>query len=295
MAAAGGNAKDFNTRHLFRHLCAQGHVVMDVAYRLCPEVDAFGMLGDVKRAIAWMKENAEKYDVDPRRVATGGGSAGGHLALLAAYTPDHPDLTPDDVRDADLSVSAVVSSYGPVDMRAYYDHAGATLGETGEKKKKERKRDPNRDGISSRISEAAWRFALGDLFDRIKEQDFNIGHRQMMGNLLGGQPDEVPERYELFSPITHAGPARRARRPGPCFRLSRAAPEACPRGRTRGPRRVSADRARLRRGDPDEILPRKSGRSVRTGAVPGAGLIPDGWVRREGDKKSTDQVFFTDA
>jgi acetyl esterase/lipase len=28
----------------------------------------------------------------------------------------------------------------------------------------------------------------------------------MMANLLGGQPDEVPERYELFSPITHAGP-----------------------------------------------------------------------------------------
>lgn len=198
--------KDFNTRRLFRHLCAQGHVVMDVAYRLCPEVDAYGMLSDVKRAIAWMKENAEKYDVDPRRVVTGGGSAGGHLALLAAYTPDHPELTPDDVKDADLSVSAVVSSYGPVDMRAYYDHAGATLGKEGEGKKKERKRDPDRDGISARISEAAWRFALGDLFDRIKEQDFNIGHRQMMANLLGSQPDEVPYRYKLFSPITHAGP-----------------------------------------------------------------------------------------
>jgi len=128
--------KDFNTRRLFRHLCAQGHVVMDVAYRLCPEVDAYGMLGDVKRAIAWMKENAEKYDVDPRRVVTGGGSAGGHLALLAAYAPDHPELTPDDVKDADLSVSAVVSYYGPVDMRAYYDHAGATLGKAVGGKKK---------------------------------------------------------------------------------------------------------------------------------------------------------------
>ena len=198
--------KDFNTRRLFRHLCAQGHVVMDVAYRLCPEVDAYGMLGDVKRAIAWMKENAEKYDVDPRRIVTGGGSAGGHLALLAAYTPDHPELTPDDVRDADLSVSAVASYYGPVDMRAYYDHAETTLGKEGEGKKNIRKRDPDRDGISSRISEAAWRFALGDLFDRIQDQDFTIGHRQMMANLLGGQPDEVPERYELFSPITHAGP-----------------------------------------------------------------------------------------
>ncbi|NWG18102.1 MAG: alpha/beta hydrolase fold domain-containing protein [Chloroflexi bacterium] len=31
--------KDFGTRPFFRQLTAQGHVVMDVAYRLCPEVD----------------------------------------------------------------------------------------------------------------------------------------------------------------------------------------------------------------------------------------------------------------
>jgi acetyl esterase/lipase len=198
--------KDFNTRRFFRHLCAQGHVVMDVAYRLCPEVDAFGMLGDVKRAVAWIKENAEKYDVDPKRMVTGGGSAGGHLALLAAYTPDHPELTPDDVKDADLSVAAVASYYGPVDMRAYYDHAGATLGETGEAGTSKRMRDPDKDGISARISAAALQFLMGDLFDRIKGQEFPIPHRRMMTNLFGGQLDKIPYRYRLFSPITHASP-----------------------------------------------------------------------------------------
>lgn len=198
--------KDFNTRRFFRRLCAQGHVVMDVAYRMCPEVDAYGMLGDVKRAIAWMKENADRYDVDPRRVATGGGSAGGHLALLAAYAPDHPELTPGDVKDVDLSAASVVSYYGPVDMRAYYDHAGATLGEAGNGEKKGRKRGPGKEGISSRISPAVLRLVMGDLYDRIKEQEFPIPHRRMMANLLGGQPDEVPYRYKLFSPITHAGP-----------------------------------------------------------------------------------------
>jgi len=198
--------KDFNTRRFFRHLCAQGHVVMDVAYRLCPEVDAYGMLGDVKRAVAWMKENADRYDVNPKRVVTGGGSAGGHLALLAAYAPDHPELTPDDLKDTDLSVSAVVSYYGPVDMRAYYDHAGATLGGTGEAKIEERKHDPDRDGLSARISAVALRFVMGDLYERLKDQEFPISHQRMMANLLGGQPDEVPYRYKLFSPITHAGP-----------------------------------------------------------------------------------------
>ncbi len=81
--------KDFGTRPLFRHLVAQGHTVMDVAYRLCPEVDIYGMIGDVKRAIAWMKANASRYGVDPEKIVLGGGSAGSHLALLAAYAPQH--------------------------------------------------------------------------------------------------------------------------------------------------------------------------------------------------------------
>ncbi len=50
--------KDFGTSPFFNHLLAQGHSVMDVAYRLCPEVDFYRMIGDVKRAVAWMQKNA---------------------------------------------------------------------------------------------------------------------------------------------------------------------------------------------------------------------------------------------
>lgn len=47
--------KDTGTRPFFRHLTAGGHVVMYVSYRLCHETDMFGIVGDVKRAIAWIK------------------------------------------------------------------------------------------------------------------------------------------------------------------------------------------------------------------------------------------------
>ena len=67
--------KDTYTRLFFRHLVAQGHTVMDVSYRLCPEVDIYGMIGDVKRAIAWMKENAPGYGVNPEKIVLGGASA----------------------------------------------------------------------------------------------------------------------------------------------------------------------------------------------------------------------------
>jgi acetyl esterase/lipase len=42
-------------------LASRGHAVLDVAYRLAPEVDIRGMVSDVKRSVAWMKQNAARY------------------------------------------------------------------------------------------------------------------------------------------------------------------------------------------------------------------------------------------
>ena len=48
---------------LFGHLAAQGHVVVDVTYRLFPETDVPGMVGDAKRAVAWVREHATELEV----------------------------------------------------------------------------------------------------------------------------------------------------------------------------------------------------------------------------------------
>ncbi|HET9432137.1 MAG TPA: alpha/beta hydrolase, partial [Chitinophagaceae bacterium] len=86
--------KDYGTRPFFRHLAAQGHVIMDIAYRLTPETDLMGMINDVKRAIVWTKDNAGRYKVDPDRIIVGGASSGGFLALMAAYTINDARFTP---------------------------------------------------------------------------------------------------------------------------------------------------------------------------------------------------------
>ena len=101
--------KDFNTRPFFRQLAAQGHVIMDVAYRLAPETDMMGMVNDVKRAVVWMKENAGTFKMDPNKIVVGGGSAGAHLALLAAYTANNPQFTPKELEGKDISVCGVIS------------------------------------------------------------------------------------------------------------------------------------------------------------------------------------------
>lgn len=176
--------KDVGTRLFFRHLAAQGHVVMDVAYRLCPETDLCGMVGDAKRAIAWMKANAGRYGVQPERIVVAGASAGGQIALLAAYAPDHPELTPDDVNAADTSVRAVIAFYAPASMRAYCEHTAPALMVS------RRKADDLVQSLRARAGRGRRRGPM-------------ITHEEMMVNVLGGQPDEVPDRYELASPVAH--------------------------------------------------------------------------------------------
>jgi acetyl esterase/lipase len=171
--------KDMLTRHFFRHLVAQGHTVMDVAYRLIPEVDIFGMVGDAKRAVAWMKANADRYGVDPEKIVLGGGSAGAHIALLAGYTPEHPELTPEDLKKADLSVCGMITYYAPTDLVAGY--------EIYDVKKLSAKQPP---------------VPIGTKVDPKKA--FSYAGR--MDILLGGYPEDVPDMYRLACPTTHVHP-----------------------------------------------------------------------------------------
>jgi acetyl esterase/lipase len=168
--------KDFGTRPFFNHLVAQGHTVMDVAYRLCPEVQINEMVGDVKRAVAWMKDNAENYGVDPGKIVLAGGSAGAHVAMLGAYTPNHSDFTPDELKNVDLSVCGMVAYYAPVDLEAGYIPW--------------REVNPNADLPSPPI---------GTIIE--SREAFKYAGR--MDILLGGSPEEVPEVYKMAAPITH--------------------------------------------------------------------------------------------
>ena len=42
---------------------------------------------DAKSAIRWVRANAAKLGIDPKRIVASGGSAGGHIAACTAFTP----------------------------------------------------------------------------------------------------------------------------------------------------------------------------------------------------------------
>lgn len=186
--------KDCGTRPFFTHLTAQGHMIMDVAYRLSPETDITGMVNDVNRAIAWVKENAYTYGVNPDKIVLGGGSSGGHLALLTGYTQGDRRFLPRELERTDVSVRAVISMYGTSDLKALYYHTNQHL-TTSSVSDRHTKAVPTRmpEWLSKRMGQDFHR--LG--FDKRLE---NAG---ALAPLLGGHPDECPETYALLSPVTH--------------------------------------------------------------------------------------------
>jgi acetyl esterase/lipase len=185
--------KDYGTRTFFKHLTQQGHVIMDVAYRLFPETDFMGMVHDAKHAIAWMKANAADYNINPETIVIGGGSSGGHISLLAAYTQTNKQFMPADLEGVDSSVKAVISLYGPADLVNTYYHTCQHLTTKSAL-------STNKKGESSGMP--AWvQKSMSKDFHRLgfdKEEEPG-----MLTPILGGNPEEKPEAYAMFSPVTH--------------------------------------------------------------------------------------------
>ncbi len=102
-----------------RQLAQQGFIVFDIQYRFSHEAVWPAQLEDVRAAIRWVKQRAEHYNADPERVALLGRSAGGHLALQAAYRATG--------EAEDTRVAAVVAYYPPVDFRLWRPDANSVL------------------------------------------------------------------------------------------------------------------------------------------------------------------------
>jgi acetyl esterase/lipase len=114
-----------------RALADRGLTVFDVEYRTAPQPNWQTALGDVKCAIGWVKQHAttDDWNVDPKKVALLGRSAGAHLALMAAYTAmadDLPSSCPSKTAPGgppiDSSVESVIALYGQTDLAWAYTH-----------------------------------------------------------------------------------------------------------------------------------------------------------------------------
>ncbi len=69
------------------HYIEQGYAVASVNYRLVPAAKVEDQAADVATAIAWLRSNAARLNIDPAKMVLMGHSAGAHLVALVGTDP----------------------------------------------------------------------------------------------------------------------------------------------------------------------------------------------------------------
>jgi acetyl esterase/lipase len=139
-------------------LVKAGYVCVSVNYMMDEGKRWPTNLHDCKNAVRFLRKHAERYHIDPDRIGVIGGSAGGHLALMVAYTTDISALEPTSPYPGISSrVGAVVDLYGITNVatRRKTDEQGNPIGKPRENTalfKATREEDPELWRLASPVS-----------------------------------------------------------------------------------------------------------------------------------------------
>jgi acetyl esterase/lipase len=111
----GGSRLDFAQAG---RLVCKGYAVASIDYRLSGTAPFPAQIHDVKAAIRYLRATASSHNLDPKRFATFGSSAGGHLSALAATSGGVTDLEDLTMGNPTTSseVQAGVAWYAPTDI-----------------------------------------------------------------------------------------------------------------------------------------------------------------------------------
>ncbi len=110
-----------------RPLTNRGYTVFAVVHGSQPRFTVPEIIGDMNRAVRFIRHHARDYGIDPARIGVCGASAGGHLSLMLGTAGDmgNPDAR-DPVDRESSRVQAVACFFPPTDFLNY--------GQTGNRK-----------------------------------------------------------------------------------------------------------------------------------------------------------------
>jgi len=122
----GGDRADYLV--YLTHFAKLGYVTATVSYRLLKLAPYPACVEDILDARDFLYQNGEKYNYDPDRICLIGGSAGSHLAMLAAYGWKKQGSVTDSLAATPKhKIKAVVEIYGPVDFTTEYARNHPTI------------------------------------------------------------------------------------------------------------------------------------------------------------------------
>lgn len=122
----GGLAMDHEGKQVAEWLNTLGITAFVLKYRLGPRYHHPAMLNDVGRAIRTVRANAEKWQLDPHRIAVLGFSAGGHLASTAGthFDAGKPD-SDDPIERVSSRPDRMILVYPVIALATPYGHKGS--------------------------------------------------------------------------------------------------------------------------------------------------------------------------
>ncbi|MFC1737403.1 alpha/beta hydrolase fold domain-containing protein [Candidatus Hydrogenedentota bacterium] len=99
------------------HYIDGGISLVSIAYRLTSVGPWPMQLEDSARAVQFVKSKASEWNIDPDKVALLGGSAGGHIVMMLAFSPDFANQdSKDPVERLSTKVQCIIQRGGPYDL-----------------------------------------------------------------------------------------------------------------------------------------------------------------------------------
>jgi len=111
--------------NLRTYVAEAGFVVASVQYRTISNGANYrDGISDVKSAVRFLRANANKYEIDPKRIAVWGESAGGYIVAMVGVTNGVKDFDVGNNLEQSSDVQAVIDKFGATDisrLAAYFD------------------------------------------------------------------------------------------------------------------------------------------------------------------------------
>jgi dienelactone hydrolase len=108
------------------YIASRGYVTVAITHRFASEAKSRAQLQDTKTAVRFLRANAQRFGIDPNRIAVMGESAGGSVAAMAGTTCGVDEFEGEGYREQSSCIQAAIDWYGVCGMNQLDAQAGST-------------------------------------------------------------------------------------------------------------------------------------------------------------------------